>query len=98
MLSPMDSVTADNGCFLDDDGGSAVIAVEAADSQGHRQSFEVRVGPVFYGSSKAAAEPGIWICYQEEHQHSRPAGPVLLTPAVWREMARAVELRLTERE
>lgn len=95
MTMPAEPESA--SCFLDDDGGSVVIAVEAADSAGHRQCLEVRVGPVFY-DGQAAARPGVWVCYQHEHQASLPAGPVLLTPQVWRELAAAVEARLARWE
>jgi hypothetical protein len=80
-------------CFLEDDGGSEVQAVETADSQGHRQSLHVRVGPVFHGNYQAA-EPGVWIELQQEHMNSAPSGPVLLTPDVWRQLNDAVEYRL----
>jgi len=81
-------------CYLDDDGGSEVRAVEEAGPGCCRQSLHVRVGPVFYDSDVPGTEPGVWIEYQEEHEASLPAGPVLLTPAVWRELNAAVETRL----
>lgn len=84
-------------CFLDNDGGSEVQAVAAADSAGRRQSLHVRVGPVFHGSVPSP-EPGIWIDFQPEHLNSLPLGSVLLTPAVWRKLNEAVEERLRWRE
>lgn len=84
-------------CHLDDDGGPEVIAVEA-ESRGHRQSLWVRAGPVFYGTSEAAKELGVWVEYQKEHMHSPMVGPVLLTPQVWRDLNRAVEHRLRRRQ
>jgi hypothetical protein len=80
-------------CHLDDDGGPEVYAVEATDGYCHRQSLHIRVGPVFHGGEEAA-EPGVWVEYQEEHLKCLPAGPVLLTPEVWRELNKAVEARL----
>jgi hypothetical protein len=84
--------------YLDDDGGPQVTAVEAADSTGHRQALHVRVGPVFYGDSNPAKNPGVWIEYQEEHMKSSLTGPVLLTPAVWRELVHVVEMMLQDKE
>lgn len=83
------------GCYLDDDGGSVVIAVEAGEE--HRQSLEVRVGPVFDGNEQRD-EPGVWISYQESHLKTLPAGPVLLTPVVWRQLAAAVASLLATAE
>lgn len=80
-------------CHLDNDGGPEVIAVEEIAPVGRRQSLWVRVGPVFYGHERAA-EPGVWITYQEDHMSSGMTGPVLLTPQVWRELSKAVEERL----
>ena len=80
-------------CYLEDDGGSEVYAVEAAPDNVRRQSLHVRVGPV-YCSGLQQEEPGVWIEYQIEHTRSDMMGPVLLTPAVWRELNRAVEDRL----
>lgn len=77
-------------CYLDDDELSPqVIAVEATDTQGHRQSLWIHVGPVFYGDSQSE-EPGIWIEYQEEHMKSPLAGPVLLTPKVWHQLVKSI--------
>jgi hypothetical protein len=85
-------------CHLEDDGGGTeAVAIEAVQSDGHRQSLWVRVGPVYYGGEQAA-EPGVWITYQENHMHTPLAGPVLLTPAVWRELSAAVEERLARHE
>jgi hypothetical protein len=84
-------------CFLDDDGGSVVIAVEADDNPtGHRQALWVRVGEVFDGD-QVRDEPGVWVEYQERYLASGTSGPVLLTPAIWRKLARAVCERLEER-
>lgn len=83
-------------CHLDDDGGPEVYAVEATDGYCHRQSLHIRVGPVFHGGEEAT-EPGVWIEYQEVHLGCLPAGPVLLTPEVWRELNIAVEYRLRRR-
>jgi hypothetical protein len=80
-------------CHLDDDGGPLVIAIETAEPEVTRQSLHVRVGPVFHGNAPGD-EPGVWIEYQEIHMASLLQGPVLLTPAVWREMSRAVNRRL----
>lgn len=80
-------------CELDDDGGPVVMAIEAPDSSGHKQSLWIRVGPVFY-SGKQAKEPGVWVEYQPEHLRSSTEGPILLTPAVWRQLNAAVEWRL----
>ena len=86
-----------NECYLEDDGGPQVCAVEeAGPGDVHRQSLYVQVGPVFRfsRSGERAEETGIWIQYQVEHDYSDPEGPVLLTPAVWRQLNRAVERRL----
>jgi hypothetical protein len=83
----------DDDCYLDDDGGPEVQAVEAVDPPGHRQSLHVRVGPVFHEGGKPETL-GVWIEYQNEHGMCIPQGPVLLTPEVWRELARAVDKRL----
>lgn len=84
-----------NGCFVDDDGGSVVIAVEDENDEGQHQALWFRVGPVFYGTNDPAPEPGVWIEYQEEYEHSALAGPVLLTPQAWRQAAAAIEERLS---
>lgn len=75
--------------YLDDDGSSLVIAVEKADSAGHRQSLWVRVGSVWYGETEGTA-PVVWIEYQEEHMGSDMTGPVMLDIATWKELNRAV--------
>jgi hypothetical protein len=54
------------------------------------------VRPIFYGGN----EPGevmIQVCYQEAHMAGPLAGPVWITPAVWRELNAAVEWRLRKR-
>lgn len=81
-------------CHLIDDGGPQLIAVEAACDDIVPQALWVRVGPVFYDSTQAADEPGIWVMYQERHQASSLSGTVLLTPAVWEKLAAAVDDRL----
>ena len=48
--------------------------------------------------NEAQDEPGVWVSYQEEYMGSPLAGPVLLTPAAWRELAQAIEDRLQERD
>lgn len=86
-------------CHLDDDDfGPEVHAVEAASDGEIPQALCVRVGPVYYESSKPAKEPGVWIEYQEHHERGPLTGPVLLTPRVWRQLNRAVERRLRRRE
>lgn len=75
---------------LDDDGGSCVIAIEAGDSA---QSLWVRVGPIYDGATPRP-EPGVWVEYQQRHMASPLLGPILLTPAAWRQLNRAVETRL----
>ena len=79
-------------CYLEDDGGPMVIAIEAGGAGVTRQSVHVRVGPVFYDDR--TDDEGIWIEYQEAYMNSPSPGPVLLTPAVWQEMSRAVSRRL----
>lgn len=79
--------------YVDDDGGPEMVAVESPDSLGHKQSLHVRVGPVYDGGG-LRDEPGVWVEYQQEHRKSVPAGPILLTPKVWRELAAGVEERL----
>jgi hypothetical protein len=87
-------------CFLEDDGylSSPVIAVEEQGPEGvSRQALWVRAGPVFRGNVPQG-EPGVWIEYQDQYMGSPLEGPVLLTPAVWRQLAQAVEDRLSARE
>lgn len=86
-----------DNCHLDDDQmpSGEFIAVEEAEN-GHRQSLWVRVGPVYYGEEKDP-DPRVWICYQEEHMGGPLAGPVMLTPEVWRELVKAVEWRLKKK-
>ncbi len=91
----MPGSTVNDECYLEDDGGQStyLFAVEAAGSQGDRQSLWVRVGPVWYDDETTG--PVVWIEYQEQHMGAAPmAGPVMLTPQVWRELAGAVEQRL----
>jgi hypothetical protein len=89
--------TMNDDCFLDDDGGSVVIAVEETDAEGHRQGLWFRVGPVFRGDH-VADDPGVWIEYQEEYMGSPMTGPVLLTPEIWCRLAGAIRRRLGEWE
>jgi len=88
----------DTECYLDDDQmpSGDFTAVEAEDSSGHRQSLWVGVRSVFHGN-QPSQEPMVQICYQEEHMSGPLAGPVWLTPAVWRQLNRAVEWRLRRR-
>lgn len=83
-------------CFLDDDGSLSgeFIAVEAGDEP---QALWVRVGSV-WDDGQPRTEPGVWISWQDEYMNSSMGGPVLLTPAVWRELAHAVEWRLRRKE
>ncbi len=81
-------------CFVEDD-GVVVTAVEAAGSQGHRQSLEIRVGPVYYRDGPDGV--GVWVSYQEEFLRSPEQGPVLLTPDAWRELSRAVNHHLNRK-
>lgn len=76
-----------------DDDGAEVIAVEEADDP---QALWFRVGQVYDGDT-LRKEPGIWINYQERYMASGLSGPVLLTPAVWRELVAAVDARLRRR-
>ena len=80
--------------YLDDDGGAEVVAVEEAAQPG---ALWVRVGPVWEGE-QVRGEPGVWVDYQKIHLQSPLSGVLLFTPAVWRQLAAAVEARLTERE
>jgi hypothetical protein len=87
-------------CFLEDDGFLSADVI-AAEGQGPedvtRQALWVRVGHVFHGS-QPQDEAGVWVHYQERYMGSPLAGPVLLTPAVWRQLAQAIEDRLSEWE
>lgn len=85
-------------CHLDDDGmpSGDFIAVEAAGPFGERQSLWIGVRSVYYGN-EPSREPMVQICYQEKHMAGPLAGPVWLTPEVWRELNRAVEWRLKRR-
>lgn len=80
-------------CYLDDDQGPEVHAVEAGEDP---QALCVRVGPVFYEHGQGK-EPGVWVEYQARHMRGPLTGPVLLTPKVWRELNRSVERRLRRR-
>jgi hypothetical protein len=82
-------------CYLDDDGGAEVHAVEAAPEEVHRQALLVRVGPVF--CEDRPPRTGVWIEYSPSYQLSVPEGPVLLTPEVWQQLNAAVEQRLIRR-
>lgn len=82
-------------CHLEDD-GTVLVAIEETSDDIEPQSLWVRVGPVFDGDTERD-EPGIWIEYQEVHMKWPPSGPVLLTPAVWRQLAAAVEERLQQK-
>jgi hypothetical protein len=85
--------------YLDDDGGPVVIAVEEAGEGGLAsppQALWVRVG-VVYDDDKARGEPGVWIEWQDQHGRSGLQGPLLLSPATWYQLARAVDKRLQRR-
>lgn len=83
--------------FIDDGGlSSEVICVEAAPEGRTPQALWVRVGPVFSPEGERS-EPGVWITYQVGYYETDMAGPVLLSPAKWRELAEAVEWRLREK-
>lgn len=86
-------------CYLDDDGSLSVdfIVVEGTEEEVTPQSLWVGVRPVFYGT-EPSEEPMIQVCYQEAHMSGPLAGPVWITPAVWRELNAAVEWRLKERK
>ncbi len=75
---------------------TAWTAVEAAGEDEPPQALIVRVGPVFYHDGQAK-EPGVWVEYQENYMASLPQGPVLFTPAAWRELSRAVNRHLDRR-
>lgn len=85
-----------NECRLDDDGSPSdqIIAVEAGNDP---QALWMRVGPVWDGD-EVRDEPGVWIEWQDRYMASSLAGPILLTPAVWRELVQAVEWRLARRD
>lgn len=86
-------------CYLDDDGmlSADFTVVEEAPGGSTPQSLWVGVRPIFYGN-KPSGEPMIQVCYQEAHMSGPLAGPVWITPGVWRELNAAVEWRLSERE
>jgi hypothetical protein len=83
-------------CRLEDDGGrsSEMLLVEAGDEP---QALWVRVGPVFEAGGVRRREPGVWLSYQEDYMAGPLTGPVLITPAVWRELERAMRWRLRRR-
>ena len=86
-------------CYLDDDGmlSADFTVTEGASEEDVPQSLWIGVRPVFYGS-ETSPEPMVQVCYQEAHMSGPLAGPVWITPAVWRELNDAVEWRLKERE
>jgi hypothetical protein len=97
-MSPMSEWTDRvNDCFLDYDVGSLVCAVEASPAGVTPQSVWVRVGPV-WDNGKRRREPGVWVEYQEDHMAGPMTGPVLLTPAVWRELDRYVKRKLRRQQ
>jgi hypothetical protein len=82
-------------CCLIDDGSSQLIAVEDADEAVEKpQALWVRVGMVYDGGVRRD-EPGIWVEYQERYMAAPLSGSVLLTPALWEELANAVDERLS---
>lgn len=88
--------------MIDDDGSLSgeILAVETPDSQGHKQALWVQVTRPFYGNEQAK-DPVVWVSYQQEHEHmggSPLLGPVMLDPATWRALTRAVEWRLRRHE
>jgi hypothetical protein len=65
------------------------------------QLLVLRVGPVWDwpaggDGQHRRPEPGIWVEYQERAFRSDLMGPVLITPAVWRQLTRLVNRRLAE--
>lgn len=98
MIARRGTHLVDDESWLEDDGGPMVIAVEAIPDgiDATPQALWVRVGPV-YDIEGERPEPGVWIEYQESYLGSGMSGPVLLTPATWRELAAAVETRLKRR-
>lgn len=88
-------------CYLDDDGFlSADFTVTEGvpeEAECAPQSLWIGVRPVYYGN-EPSQEPMIQVCYQEAHMGGPLAGPVWITPAVWRELNAAVEWRLKERK
>jgi hypothetical protein len=80
---------------LEDDSGPGVYAVEEADTPA---SLFVRVGPVYDGvTGQLRRQPGVWIEYMTEHMNSSCSAPMLLTPQVWYQLAKAVDKRLQRR-
>jgi hypothetical protein len=87
-------------CYLDDDGmlsADFTVVEGTEETECTPQSLWVGVRPVFYGSEPSDV-PMIQVCYQEAHMGGALAGPVWITPEVWRELNAAVEWRLKERE
>ena len=83
----------DNQSHLEDGGGPVVIAVEEAGLPG---ALYVRVGPVFDGNEQRSA-PGVWIEYQDQYKSGDVLGPLLISPATWYQLTRAVDRRLQRR-
>lgn len=78
---------------IQDDGApSDFLAVEASDSEGHKQALWVGVRPVWFGNDPDTVAT-VQICYQEEHMKSPLAGPVFLSLETWRELNKTVEAR-----
>jgi len=86
-------------CYLDDDGmlSADFTVIEEVSGEDVPQSLWIGVRPVYYGD-EVSREPMVQVCYQEAHMSGLLAGPVWITPAVWRELNDAVEWRLRERE
>lgn len=78
------------------DEGSQVVFIEAAPEGVNRGALYVRVGPVF-DQNIPRPEPGVWVDYQEGYLKTGMHGPVLFSPASWREMVLEVEQRLQDR-
>ncbi len=73
--------------------GSEMVFTEAAPEGAIPQSLWVRVGLVFQGD-EPLKDPGVWINYQHRYLESGLEGPVLMSPAAWRELNLEVEERL----
>jgi hypothetical protein len=85
-------------CRLEDDGGlsSDFIVIEEDEEGVTPQSLWIGVRPVYY-DNVPSKEPVIQVCYQQAHMDAPLAGPVWITPSVWRELNAAVEWRLKKR-
>jgi hypothetical protein len=70
--------------------------VEGASGDRAPQSLWIGVRPVYYGN-EPSEEPMVQVCYQKTHMTGPLAGPVWITPEIWRELNAAVEWRLRER-